>query len=66
MVIVIGLLIVKVMEDSKNISYKPFNNIWTENNYNETKNLLSYVEKYLSNLNIVCFVINGTLLGSKT
>lgn len=63
MVIVIGLLIVKVMEDSKNISYKPFNNIWTENNYNETKNLLSYVQKYLSNLNIVCFVINGTLLG---
>jgi len=63
MVIVIGLLIAKVMEDSKNISYKPFNNIWTENNYNETKNLLSYVEKYLSNLNIVCFVINGTLLG---
>lgn len=63
MVIVIVLLILKVNKDSKNNSYKPFNNIWTENNYNETKNLVSYVQKHLDTLNIEFFVINGTLLG---
>jgi GR25 family glycosyltransferase involved in LPS biosynthesis len=63
MVIVIGLLMVKIIRNSKNTLYKPFDNIWTENNYNETKDLVSYVEKFLSNLNIVFFLINSTLLG---
>lgn len=63
MVIVIILLMFKVIKDTKNSTYKPFNNIWTENNYNETKNLVTYVEKYLSSLNVAFFLINGTLLG---
>ena len=52
MTIIIGMLVIKIIKDTKYSSYKPFNNIWSENNYNETKNLISYVQRYLNKLNI--------------
>lgn len=63
MVIVIGILMVKIIKDSKNSSYRPFNNIWTEKNYSDTKNSVSYLQRHLNSLNIDFFLINGSLLG---
>jgi phosphorylcholine metabolism protein LicD len=61
--VIIIIWIIKTIEDSKHSFNKPFNSVWSVENYDETKKLIKDTQLHFTKSNIQFFVINGTLLG---
>ena len=63
LMVIITIWTIKTIKDSKHSFDKPFNSVWSVENYDETKKLIKDTQLYFNKSNIQFFVINGTLLG---
>ena len=63
LMVIITIWTIKTIKDSKHSFDKPFNSVWSVENYDETKKLIKDTQIYFNKSNIQFFVINGTLLG---
>ena len=63
LILIISVLIIKIVKDNRININKPFNSVWTKENYNKLKNLIVNTQLCFSTLNIEFIPIYGTLLG---
>ena len=63
LVSIISFLVIKVIKNNKVDTFKPFNSVWNQENYNKIKNLTIKTQICFEKLNIEFVPVYGTLLG---